>query len=133
MKRFAAILLLLACISVSDLQAQVVYGGGALSDTTIAVMRLAEDAMLEDVLRRIPGLKVNDGVVTLHGKVVKQLLIDGQRFFAGDIKAGLQNISADMISKYQKEGEPYTCILPVQPQHQPVQRLQPLRDSACGL
>lgn len=136
MKRLAAIIFLLACISAFSLPGQVVYGGGALSDTTIAVMqikdavvvssanpvkvvadtveynpaalRLAEDAMLEDVLRRIPGLEVNDGVVTLHGKVVKQLLIDGKRFFAGDIKAGLQNISADMISKvraYERESD----------------------------
>lgn len=73
-----------------------------------AAHRLAEDATLEDVLRKIPGLEINDGVVTLHGREIKQILIDGQRFFAGDIKAGLQNISADMISKvrsYEKESD----------------------------
>lgn len=70
--------------------------------------RLAEDAMLEDVLRRLPGIEVNGDEVTFYGKPVKQLLIDGERFFAGDVKAGLQNISADMISKvraYERESD----------------------------
>lgn len=73
-----------------------------------ASYRLAEDAMLEDILRRIPGIEINGDEITLHGKVVKQLLIDGQRFFAGDIKTGLQNLSADMIARvraYERESD----------------------------
>lgn len=73
-----------------------------------AAYRLAEDAMLEDILRRIPGLNIENGVVTLHGKEVKQLLVNGQRFFAGDIKAGMQNISADIVAKvnaYERESD----------------------------
>lgn len=73
-----------------------------------AAYRLAEDAMLEDILKRIPGMEINGDEVTLHGRPVKQLLIDGERFFAGDIKAGLQNISADMVAKvraYERESD----------------------------
>lgn len=73
-----------------------------------AAYRLPEDAMLEDLLRKIPGLEINDGTVTLHGRQVTQILIDGKRFFSGNVKTGLQNISAEMVAKvraYERESD----------------------------
>ena len=73
-----------------------------------AAFRLSEDAMLEDLLRKIPGLEIDGSSITLHGKPIKQLLIDGQRFFGGKAGAGLQNISADMIAAvraYERESD----------------------------
>lgn len=73
-----------------------------------AAYRLMEDAMLEDLLEKIPGLEINGNTVTLNGREVKQLLIEGQRFFGGNVMTGLKNISADMVAKvraYDRESD----------------------------
>lgn len=73
-----------------------------------AAYRLAEDASLEDLLKKIPGLEVESGSVKLYGKKVNELRIDGKRFFGGDVRAGLENLTADMIDKihaYERESD----------------------------
>ena len=71
------------------------------ADTVVynaAAFRVSDDAMLEELLGKIPGVEVSDnGSVTLHGKVVQEILVNGKRFFGGDVKTGLKNLSADMI------------------------------------
>lgn len=82
-----------------------------VEDTVVynaAAFRVAEDATLAELLKKIPGLQINGGTVTLHGKQVQELLIGGKRFFGGDVKAGLKNISADMIENiraYERESD----------------------------
>lgn len=73
-----------------------------------AAFHLPEDAMLEDLLRKIPGLSIDGGEVTLHGKPISQLLINGERFFSGNVKAGLKSLTADMVEKinaYERESD----------------------------
>lgn len=80
-------------------------------DTVIynpAAYRLAEDATLEDLLKKIPGLEVNGSAVTLHGRRISELRIDGKRFFGGDVRAALHNLTADMVDKinaYERESD----------------------------
>ena len=73
-----------------------------------ATFHLPEDAMLEDLLRKIPGLSIDGGEVTLHGKPISQLYINGERFFSGNVKAGLKSLTADMVEKinaYERESD----------------------------
>lgn len=56
-----------------------------------------EDAVLEDILRKIPGMEVESGIVTLYGRKVEKLLIGGRLYFGGDILTGLRNIQGDMV------------------------------------
>ena len=73
-----------------------------------ATFHLPEDAMLEDLLRKIPGLSIDGGEVTLHGKPIAQLMINGERFFSGNVKAGLKSLTADMVEKinaYERESD----------------------------
>ncbi len=73
-----------------------------------AAFRLPEDAMLDDLLKKIPGLEVNGGTITLHGKEISDLYVDGKRFFGGNVKTGLKSLSADMIDKvnaYERESD----------------------------
>ena len=70
--------------------------------------RLAEDASLEDLLKKIPGIEVNGNAVTLYGKQISELRVNGKRYFGGSISAGLQNIPAEMIDKvgaYERESD----------------------------
>lgn len=82
-----------------------------VADTVVynpAAMRLDEDAMLEDLLKKIPGLEINGETITLQGRPISELLINGEHFFAGNIRTGLQSLSADMVEKihaYEKESD----------------------------
>src|SRR5690606_20363240 len=45
---------------------------------------------LEDVLKKLPGVEVNDdGEVTVEGKTVSKLMVEGKDFFDGDTKLGV--------------------------------------------
>lgn len=83
-----------------------------VADTVVynaAAFRVADDAMLEELLAKIPGLEVStSGTVTLHGKKVEELLVNGKRFFGGDVKTGIKNLSADMIENikaYERDSD----------------------------
>lgn len=55
---------------------------------------------LRDVLKKLPGLNVDrEGNVTVNGKDVTKLMVDGKDFFNGDEKLGVNNIPADAIDE----------------------------------
>ncbi len=56
----------------------------------------------EELLRKLPGVEVDkDGKITVHGKTVSKIVVDGNDFFGGDPKAATRNLPADAISKVQ--------------------------------
>jgi hypothetical protein len=67
---------------------------------------LAEGSMLDQLISRLPGVKLNaGGVITVNGNRVSSLLIDGKDFFNGDANVALENLPAYMVKKvksYQK-------------------------------
>ncbi|MFY0630434.1 MAG: carboxypeptidase regulatory-like domain-containing protein [Flavobacteriaceae bacterium] len=57
---------------------------------------------LEDVLKKIPGMEVNDaGEIEVEGKVVEKVMIDGKEFFSGDTKLATKNIPSNAVDKIQ--------------------------------
>ena len=87
---------------------QVTVSGDTLGYNASAY-RTSEGAALEELVKKIPGAEVDDdGNVTLNGKSISKLLIDGKEFFGGDVKTGLQNLPADMVEKinaYEKQSD----------------------------
>ncbi len=64
--------------------------------------KLDSNAVGEDLLRRLPGVTVwGDGTITVNGRQVSQVLVDGKPFFGGDTRVATQNISKDAIDKIQ--------------------------------
>jgi len=59
------------------------------------------DANAEDLITKMPGITVQDGKVQAQGEEVKQVLVDGKRFFGDDPNATLKNIPAEIIDKIQ--------------------------------
>lgn len=54
---------------------------------------------LKQVLKKLPGVEVDkNGTVTVMGKKVNKLLVDGKTFFSGGTKLGVENIPADAIN-----------------------------------
>ncbi len=57
---------------------------------------------LEDVLENLPGVEVDEnGEVTIEGKPVEKVMVEGKDFFDGDTKMATKNIPANAIEKIQ--------------------------------
>jgi hypothetical protein len=61
-----------------------------------------EERKLENVLEKLPGFEVDeDGQITVEGKKVEKILVEGKEFFDGDTKVAVKNLPADAIDKVQ--------------------------------
>jgi outer membrane receptor protein involved in Fe transport len=63
--------------------------------------KVNKDATAEDLVSKMPGVTVVDGKVQAQGEEVKQVLVDGKRFFGDDANAVLKNLPAEIIDKVQ--------------------------------
>ncbi|WIH96446.1 outer membrane beta-barrel protein [Empedobacter falsenii] len=64
--------------------------------------KVKPNANLETLLNELPGFEMDeDGKITVNGKNVNEILIDGEPFFGTDGKVALENLPADIIKKIQ--------------------------------
>lgn len=64
--------------------------------------KVRPDANVETLLKQLPGVEVDaDGKITVNGKEVNQVLVNGKPFFDKDGKIALQNLPSDIINKVQ--------------------------------
>ena len=63
--------------------------------------KVNKDATSEDLVSKMPGVAIVDGKVQAQGEEVKQVLVDGKRFFGDDANAVLKNLPAEIIDKVQ--------------------------------
>lgn len=64
--------------------------------------KVTEGSMLEDLLKKMPGVEIDsDGKITVNGKEIKKVLIDGKEFFSDDPKVASKNLPSKMIDKVQ--------------------------------
>jgi len=57
---------------------------------------------LKNVLKKLPGVEVDkNGGVTVNGKKVTKMLVEGKKFFGGGTKLAVDNIPADAIDKVE--------------------------------
>jgi hypothetical protein len=61
-----------------------------------------ENAVVEDLLKKLPGVKVDQGGnITAQGETVGKVLVDGKEFFGNDPAIATKNLPADMVAKIQ--------------------------------
>ena len=60
--------------------------------------RTPEGSPIEELIKRIPGAEVDeDGNITVNGKQVKKILLDGKEFMLGDVETALKNLPVSII------------------------------------
>ena len=65
-----------------------------------AAYRTPEGSALEELVKKLPGAKVDDdGNITINGKKVSKILLNGKEFFFDDTKMAMKNLPTDMIDK----------------------------------
>jgi outer membrane receptor protein involved in Fe transport len=67
-----------------------------------STFKVPEGSTLEDLLRRLPGVEVQqDGSLKADGQDVTKLTVEGKSFFGGDPKTATKNLPAEGVSKVQ--------------------------------
>jgi hypothetical protein len=64
--------------------------------------KTAPNAVVEDLLKKMPGIEVDkSGGITVNGKSVTKVFVNGKEFFTGDPKMATKNLPADAVDKIQ--------------------------------
>ncbi|PWK72472.1 carboxypeptidase-like protein [Mucilaginibacter oryzae] len=67
-----------------------------------AAFKTRPNAALEELLKKLPGVQIDgDGTITVNGKDVSKLLIDGKQFFGNDPKIATKNLDAEIVAQIQ--------------------------------
>ena len=65
-----------------------------------AAFRTPEGSVVEELVKRLPGAQVDDdGKITINGKEVKKIMVDGKEFMTGDTKTAMKNLPTSIIER----------------------------------
>lgn len=71
-------------------------------DTTefnASALKMADDADLENLLKKLPGFEIKNGKIMAQGQEVTKIYIDGKKYFLNNPSEALKNLPASLVSK----------------------------------
>lgn len=88
-------------LTVTSTRVKMVLKGDTI-EYDAAAFQLNDGSMLDALVRQLPGVTLSeDGVISVNGRKVNELLINGKDFFQGDPKVALQNLPAYTVKNVQ--------------------------------
>ena len=65
-----------------------------------------EGSVVEELVKKLPGAEVSDdGKITINGKQVKKILVDGKEFMTGDTQTALKNLPTSIVDRIKAYDE----------------------------
>ena len=65
-----------------------------------AAFRTPEGSVIEELVKKLPGAQVDEsGKITINGKEVKKIMVDGKEFMNGNSQTALKNLPTSIIDK----------------------------------
>lgn len=84
----------------------------ASEDTLVynsSAYRVPEGSALEELVKKLPGAEIDEsGKITINGKEINKIMIDGKEFFADDPNIAMKNLPVNIIDKiraYEKQSD----------------------------
>lgn len=84
----------------------------AIKDTLVfnsAAYRVSEGASIQELIKKLPGVDVDaDGNMTVNGKAVSQILINGKEYLGENLTTLLENLPANLVDRlktYEKKSD----------------------------
>lgn len=63
--------------------------------------KVADDADVEGLLKKMPGIAVNDGTVEAQGEQIKKVFVDGKEFFGDDVTTAIKSLPAQVVDRIE--------------------------------
>ena len=97
--------MLQTAIDVGIVVAEVVRPRAAIMGDTLkysaSQFKVTTDAELETLLRKLPGISINNGKIEAQGEVVRAIYVDNKEFFGGNVQQVLQSIPAQAVESIE--------------------------------
>ncbi|MFM8436917.1 MAG: carboxypeptidase-like regulatory domain-containing protein, partial [Candidatus Kapaibacterium sp.] len=74
---------------------------GDTTEFNARAFKTDKNASAEDLVRKMPGVEVDNGQVKAQGEQVRRVLVDGKPFFGDDAATTLKTLPSDIIDKVQ--------------------------------
>lgn len=75
----------------------------------VSAFRVPEGSVLEELIKRLPGVEVDEnGNITVNGRTVTRILVDGQEYFGNDRQMATKNLPVNIIHRiktYQRQSD----------------------------
>ena len=75
----------------------------------VSAFRVPEGSVLEELIKRLPGVEVDEnGGITVNGRTVTRILVDGQEYFGNDREMATKNLPVNIIHRiktYQRRSD----------------------------
>ena len=75
----------------------------------VSAYRVPEGSVVEELLKRLPGVETDDdGNITVNGKTVSRILVDGEEYFGNDRSMATKNLPVNIIERiktYQRKSD----------------------------
>lgn len=72
---------------------------GDTTEFNPAALKMAVDADLENLLKKLPGFEIVNGKIMAQGQEVTKIYIDGKSYFLNNPSEALKNLPASLVSK----------------------------------
>ena len=66
-----------------------------------SAFKVANDADVEGLLKKMPGITVKNGSVEAQGETVKKVFVDGKEFFGEDVSTALNSLPAQSVKSVE--------------------------------
>ena len=63
--------------------------------------KVADDADVEGLISKMPGISIENGELSAQGETVKRIFVDGREFFGGDVTAALKSLPAEVVERIE--------------------------------
>ena len=66
-----------------------------------SAFKVSNDSDVEGLLKKMPGITVNNGEVEAQGETVKKIFVDGKEFFGEDVTTAIKSLPAEAVKSIE--------------------------------
>ncbi len=66
-----------------------------------SAFKVAADADVEGLLKKMTGITINNGTVEVQGEEVKKIFVDGKEFFGEDVTTAIKSLPAEAVDRVE--------------------------------
>ena len=77
------------------------YESGDTTVFNVDAFMMPRGTVLLNLVRRLPGLRYDDGVLTYRDSVISEIRLNGESFFASDMRIALENIENSDLKQFK--------------------------------